>query len=238
MTPIQMVLGTLAVAAGSSLQGLTGFGANLVAVPILLLIDGRFVPGPVVVAGTVLNILASLRARSSDIHPLVRLTILGQLPGAIFAASVLVAMPQRALVLVFSASVLGAALASASGWRPVFNTGTLLASGAASGFFGTLAGIGGPPVALMFQDESGPVLRATMARHFLAGALISMPALALVGRLGPQDLMIALSLLPGTFVGFALSGRLTRTTDRRSVRPLVIGLSAVSAIAVAVRELF
>lgn len=232
-----MMLGALAVAAGSSIQGLTGFGSNLLAVPLLLLIDQRFVPGPIVVAGTVLNILSAIRADSSEIHPKVRLTILGQVPGAILAASVLAAMPQRTLTVLFAASVFGASLASASGWRPPFNAGTLVGAGAASGFFGTIAGIGGPPVALMFQDQSGPTLRATLARHFLAGALISIPALALVGRLGPGELLISLALLPGTFIGFAVSGHLTRLIDGRAVRPLVIGLSALSAVAAAAKEL-
>lgn len=236
--PGEMLLGALAVAAGASIQGLTGFGSALVAVPLLLLLDPDFVPGPVVVAGTVLNILSTLRADSSDIHPSVKLTILGQLPGAILAATVLAAMPQRTLTLIFAGSVLLACLASASGWRPPFNRGTLVGAGTASGFFGTMAGIGGPPVALMFQDESGPVLRATLARHFLAGALISIPALASIGHLGPPDLLIALALLPGVFLGFMASGRLTRLIDGGAVRPLVIGLSALSAIAVLLRELF
>lgn len=237
MTPVEMLLGALAVAAGSSIQGLTGFGSNLLAVPLLLLIDQRFVPGPIVIAGTALNVLLAIRAESSDIHPKVRLTILGQIPGAIVAACVLAAMPQRTLTLLFAASVLLASLASASGWRPPFNAGTLLGAGAASGFFGTMTGIGGPPVALMFQDESGPTLRATMARHFLAGAVISIPALVIVGRLGPRELLISLSLLPGTLVGFAISGPLTRLFDGRAIRPLVIGLSALSAVAVAAKEL-
>lgn len=237
VTPGALLLGALAVAAGSSIQGVTGFGSNLLAVPLLLLIDERFVPGPIVVAGTVLNLLMATRADPSEINPKVRLTILGQLPGAIMAALLLAAMPQRALILAFAGSVLLASIASASGWRPPFNKGTLIGAGAASGFFGTMAGIGGPPVALMFQDESGPTLRATLARHFLAGALVTIPALIVVGRLGLEDLLIALALLPGTFLGFSLSGRLTRMADTRTVRPLVIGLSALSAVAVAAREL-
>lgn len=232
-----MMLGALAVAAGASIQGVTGFGANLLAVPLLLLIDRRFVPGPVVVAGTVLNILAALRADSGDIHPMVRLTIVGQLPGAVLAAAVLAAMPQTTLTLVFAGTVLAASIASASGWRPPFRPAALIGAGAASGFFGTMTGVGGPPVALMFQDESGATLRATLARHFLAGAAISIPALALAGRLGPADLLISLSLLPGTLVGFALSGQLTKRLDGAAIRPLVIALSALSAIVVVVREL-
>jgi uncharacterized membrane protein YfcA len=232
-----MVLGALAAAAGASLQGFTGFGANLVAVPLLLLIDPRFVPGPVVVAGTLLNLLSSIRADSSDILPDVRWTIGGQLPGAAGAAMVLAVLPQRPLTLVFAGAVLIAAAASVSGWHPPVNHPILVGAGIASGFFGTMTGIGGPPVALLWQDAGGPALRASLARHFLAGALISLPLLVVAGRLGPSELLVALALIPGTLLGFAFSGRLTQMFERSSVRPIVIGLSALSAVVVAVREL-
>jgi uncharacterized protein len=237
VTSGDLVLGALAVAAGASLQGFTGFGANLVAVPLLLLIDPRFVPGPVVVAGTLLNLLSSIREDSRDILPDVRWTIGGQLPGAAGAAVVLAVLPQRPLVLVFAGSVLIAAAASASGWHPPVNHPTLVSAGIASGFFGTMAGIGGPPVALLWQDAGGPALRASLARHFLAGALISLPLLVVAGRLGLSELLVALALIPGTLLGFAFSGRLTQMFEGSSVRPMVIVLSALSAVVVAVREL-
>jgi uncharacterized protein len=237
MTSGDLALGALAVAAGSSLQGLTGFGANLVAVPLLLLIDPRFIPGPVVLAGTLLNLLSSFRADSSDILPDVRWTIAGQLPGAAAAALVLAAAPQRLLTLMFAGSVLIAASASASGWHPPVNHPTLLGAGITSGFFGTMTGIGGPPVALLWQDAGGPALRASLARHFLAGALISIPLLIIAGRLGPNDVLVSLALIPGTLLGFAFSGRLTRMFVGSSFRAIVIGLSALSALAVALREL-
>ena len=207
------------------------------AVPLLLLIDPRFIPGPIVVAGTVLNLLSSYRAESSDILPDVRWTIAGQLPGAIGAAIVLTTTPQRLLTLVFAGSVFLAAMASASGWHPPVSNPTLVGAGIASGFFGTVAGIGGPPVALLWQDAGGPALRASLARHFLAGALISIPLLIVAGRLGPNELLVSLALIPGTVLGFAFSGRLTRMLDGRSVRVMVIVLSALSAVAVVLREL-
>ena len=237
MSPLQIGAGALAVAVGASLQGLTGFGANLVAVPLLLLIDPQFVPGPILLCGTVLNILSSIRADSADVLPDVRWTITGQLPGAVAAAIVLATAPQKTLTLVFAASILIAALASASGWRPPVNRPILLGAGLTSGFFGTIAGIGGPPVALLWQDAGGPALRASLARHFVAGAIVAIPLLILAGRLGPEEAALGLALLPGTILGFALSGPITRRVDAARIRALVIALSAVSAVAVALREL-
>lgn len=41
---------------GCALQGAVGFGADLVAAPLLVLIDDRLVPGPTIVATGVLNL--------------------------------------------------------------------------------------------------------------------------------------------------------------------------------------
>ena len=145
-------------------------------------------------------------------------------------------MPPRGLILLFAAIVLAAAGASASGWHPPVNNSVLLAAGACSGFFGTAAGIGGPPVALLWQDKAGPVLRATLARHFIAGAIFSIVFLVFAGRLGLHDVAIALALVPGTFLGFAVSGRVLKVFDPGALRALVICLSAASAVAVALKE--
>ena len=40
-----------------------GFGANLVAAPLLVLLSRGFVPGPVIVASGVLNVLLALAQR-------------------------------------------------------------------------------------------------------------------------------------------------------------------------------
>ena len=237
MTAGEMALGALVVAVGASLQRLSGFGSSLVAVPLLLLIHPRFVPGPIVVVGTLLNVLVSLRTDSTDVLPDVKWTIAGSLPGSAAAAVVLTATPSKLLTLVFAGSVFVAAVASASGWRPPVNTPTLFGAGVTSGFFGTIAGIGGPPVALLWQDAGGPALRASLARHFLAGALISIPMLMLAGRLGLDEAGFALALVPGTIAGFAISGRLARVLNAAGVRVMVIVLSMASAVAVAVREL-
>ncbi len=55
MSVIEVVAGCLVYAIGCTLQGVLGFGANLLAVPILALINPDFVPGPVLLINPLLS---------------------------------------------------------------------------------------------------------------------------------------------------------------------------------------
>ena len=65
---------------------------------------------------------------------------------------------------------------------------------------GTAGGIGGPPLALVYQDRSGPEIRSTLAVAFLVGTGISLVALFFVGKLEWEHVLLALQLLPGLFL--------------------------------------
>ena len=88
---------------------------------------------------------------------------------------------------------------------------------------GTVAAIGGPPIALVYQYASGPRIRATMALYFTLGTVLSLAALWLAGAFGRHELALAAVLVPGTVLGFLASGPLLRRVDAGRLRPLVLG---------------
>lgn len=184
MILIEAVLAALVLAVGSCLQGAVGFGVNLIATPLLLLLDDTFVPAPVIVASALLNILIMRREGAGSVDPRVHVAIVGQVVGAVPAGLVIAAVPTRSLSLLFAGCVLAAVALSASGLHPRPTRPTLVGAGAASGFMGTLSGIGGPPIALVYQRADGPTLRGTLARFFLVGTAVSLTTLAVVGARG------------------------------------------------------
>lgn len=237
MTPLQAVIGALVMAAGAYLQGAVGFGSNLVAAPLLALIDADFVPGPVIVASVLLNILVMRREGRAAVDRRIHAAIVGQLPGAIVAGVVLASLPESGLSILFAVLVLTGVGLSVVGWHFRPTTRTLVGAGLASGFMGTVTGIGGPPIALVYQRADGPTLRGTLSRFFLAGAVVSIPTLLVVGELDSESVVPTLALLPGTVAGFTLSAHLARRIDKGHARPVVLVLSAVSAAAVLLREI-
>jgi uncharacterized membrane protein YfcA len=131
--------------------------------------------------------------------------------------------------------VLVAVVMSVLGWRIDRTPGTLTAAGALSGVMGTISSVGGPPVAMLYQDARGAMVRGTLSAIFGVGALVSILLLAAVGRFGRQEVVVSLILLPGVVVGFVSSRWTAHWLDRGFVRPAVLALSAGSAIAAIVR---
>jgi uncharacterized membrane protein YfcA len=177
------------------------------------------------------------REGSAAFDPTVNAALVSQVPGALLAGLVLASLPERGLSLLFAAMVLIAVGVSAAGWHLRPTRKTLAGAGVAAGFMGTISGIGGPPVALVYQRASGPTLRATLARFFLVGGVVSFVVLAVSGQVDGDNLRACLVTVPASIAGFAVSAPFARRLDRGSVRPYVLGLSGVAAVAVVVREL-
>lgn len=233
----EIVAAFAVMAAGGCLQGAVGFGSNLIAAPLLLLVDDAFVPAPIVVGSFVLNALMIRREHAGHFDPTVKPAMVAQVPGALAAGLVISSLPERELSLLFAGLVLVAVAISAAGWHLRPTRATLVAAGSAAGFMGTISGIGGPPVALVYQRSPGPTLRATLSRFFLVGGMVSLAVLAVSGAVDGDSLRACLITVPASAVGFAASTPLVRRIDRGSVRPYVLGLSSLAAVAVVVREL-
>lgn len=96
--------------------------------------------------------------------------------------------------------------------------------------------IGGPPLALLYQREPGPRVRATLGAYFVLGALLSLGALAAAGHVNGRQLAVGTALVPFLVAGFAASGPLRRVLDARGLRTPVLALSAGSALLLVARS--
>ncbi|HEX2149115.1 MAG TPA: sulfite exporter TauE/SafE family protein [Actinomycetota bacterium] len=238
LEPFSIVLSALAAAAGSLVQGSVGFGFSLISAPLMALIDPRLVPGPATVASAALNLMTLYRTRGGPADWRgVRWAGAGLVPGTVAAGVMLAAMSAHFVAVTVGVLVLIAVLLSAAGITIRRSAGSMLTIGMVSGFMGTVATVGGPAMALAYQHDSGPVIRATLNRFFLAGTVITVAVLIPAGKLGPEHLLAGLAMVPGVAVGFLAAQRLHDRVDAGWARPAVLGMSAVSSIAVLVREL-
>ena len=90
-------------------------------------------------------------------------------------------------------------------------------------------------MALLYQRESGPRIRGTLSGHFVIGALVSLVALAAVGRYGRVEITLSIALVPPVLVGYLASGWIRGSVERAGVRPLVLGLSSLAALGILYR---
>ena len=93
-------------------------------------------------------------------------------------------------------------------------------------------------MALLYQDESGTRLRGTLAGFFVVGVSISLVSLALIGRLGQEELKLALILQPGILIGFSASSRAIEWLDGGHTRSAVLTVATVMACVVILNELY
>jgi uncharacterized protein len=220
------------IAAGALIQAALGFGFALVCAPVLAVIAPQFVPGPILLSSCVLSAGVALRElRHIDLRG-VALALLGRIPGAWLGAMALALAPRSAVELAFGAIVLAAVWMSVAGPRVARTNQTLVVAGVVSGVMGTMAAIGGPPIALVYQHEHGPRLRATLSAYFTLGSVVSLAALASAGQFELRQLSQAALMLPPMALGFACGGLGRSWLDAGRTRVGVLIVAAVSGIAV------
>jgi uncharacterized membrane protein YfcA len=226
-----------AVLVGAIVQGSIGFGLNLIAAPVLALVDPTLVPGPAIVIAFVFTALLAVRERRDIDLRGVRWALYGRVPGSVVGALAVAALSPRALSLGIAAAVIEAVAASASGASVTPTRTVLVGAGALSGVMGTASSIGGPPMAMALSGSTGAALRGTLSAYFLLGTLLSVALLAAVGEFGARDLEASAILLPPLLVGFALSRLVTPHVDGARLRTAVLVVSTLAAVSVVVSTL-
>lgn len=234
---LSLILAFFISSCGALLQGSVGFGLGLISVPLLLLIDPVYVPGPVLLAAFFLNFLIFLRERNAVQIKGLHWAVLGRIVGAIFGAMILITIPPKSLSMMFGVMVLLAIGISLVGFHPKMTSTNIFGAGVASGIMGTTSSIGGPPMALVYQKQEGPTIRGTLSGIFIFGTIISIIALVIIGSFGLREMKATVVLLPGVLLGFLLSNRSIEILDRGFIRPAVLITSAIFGIVVILRNL-
>jgi len=229
---LQLVLASLLVAFGCFVQGALGFGLALIAAPLLFLIHPALVPGPILFLAMVISLIIVWRNRSGLAIGELGNALVGRLPGMALALWILGFASRDLLSLILGASVLLGVAASLSHWHLTPTRNKLLAAGFLSGFMGTSTSIGGPPMALVYQNARGQRVRANLGGFFLIGTVMSVAGLALLGHFGRQELLLSLALTPAALAGLALSRHAVSWVDAGRVRPVLLVLCTLSALAV------
>jgi uncharacterized protein len=225
----------LAVFLGALVQSATGFGLGLLAAPLLSLLDPAVMPGGLLIVTATLPVLSMLNERRYiDWHGF-GWAIAGRAIGTVGGIWVLAHLPLRGLQVGVGLMVLAVVLVSVRKVRARTSRVTLVAAGVVSGVTGTATAIGGPPVALAYQEAAGPRIRATLAAFFFAGTVLSLTSLVLAGQLHRHAVVGGLELIPFMVAGFALSGPLRHYLDKGRIRTAVLTLAAASAVVLVVR---
>jgi uncharacterized protein len=237
VTPLGFAVVALAVLLASCLQSSIGFGMGMLAAPVVALVDPALLPGSIVLLGTLVTLIVTVRERA---HVDLRGTgwaLTGRVPGTVVGSLLVAFLPERGLTLLLAGVVLLGVVLTSFGWAPHPRPPALVLAGATSGVLGTATAIGGPPMALVWQRSSGAQLRGTMGGFFLVGSTLSVVGLTLVGAIDGHVLLTTAWLAPAVVLGYACSRLVNRLLDARRLRLTAIAVSAFGALLLIAQQL-
>lgn len=226
-----------ATAIGAMMQGAVGFGMNLVTVPVLALVQPKALPVTVIMLGIPISIgMARYEWKSVD-RAGVAWMIAGRVPGSVGGALIVATVSTAALQAIAGGIVFALVIASVATPPLSVRRGTQMAAGVVSGVTGTSAGIGGPPLALLYQHHPGPTMRSTLAAAFMFGTALSLVTLGAAGQVGADQVFLGAGLAPVVVAGSVAGRRFHRFLELGWLRPTVLVFAGLTAVGALIRAL-
>lgn len=238
MTESIDILAIIIVTLGLGVQAWIGLGFGLLSAPLLYFISPDYVPGPILLLGFVLSALVVLRNYQQMNWQRILPACLARIPGAWCGALLLASLPQNLVSILFGLSLLMAIQVTRSRVNLAPTPGILSIAGFFSGLLGTATSVGGPPMAMAYQQSDRLTTRNDLALFFLITTPVSLIMLAINDYFSWQTFMLTLPLLPGVFLGYKLAGFVSRQFPGANVKPFIIGLCTLAATGILLKGLW
>jgi uncharacterized membrane protein YfcA len=219
----------------AALHSTVGFGFALLSVPILSLLNPVFAPVPQLLVVFPLTLAIVWRERHAVEVRSTLWIFVGRVPGALVGV---------ALLKVASASVLDVLMSSMviSGVVIVVSHGTFrrtpareVVAGVASGTMAMVSAIGGPPIALLYRNDTGPTVRANLGLVFAIGVCITLSVRTAAGEVSWDEVVVGLALLPAVGLGLRASRSLIPRVDGPRLRNFIVVVAGAAAALLLVR---
>ncbi|GHD16295.1 hypothetical protein GCM10007147_04230 [Nocardiopsis kunsanensis] len=228
------VAGT-AVLAGAVVQSSVGVGLGLVAAPVISFLDPSLMPGAMLITVVLLPALTLIQEWRHVDWRGIAWGVPARVPGTVLGVAVVAVLEPRTLAAVVGVMVLAAVVLTMWSFRVRITPASIVTAGALSGLAGTATSIGGPPMALLYQYEDPPRVRATLAAFFLAGSTFSLGALTIGGQIETRTVVAGVVAVPLVAVGFVLGNVLRGRVSPRVLRLGMLGVVSLSAVGLLVR---
>jgi uncharacterized membrane protein YfcA len=233
-----LLLANAVVLLACVVQASVGLGFAMIAVPMLVLIDSNYAPGPSLFVMMFLSAAMVTEGRKDiDFHGF-RALLPGLLAGTVAGAIAARAISPALFEVVFGSLVLTALVVGRTHYSPPTSPVVLGAGGFAAGLMGTVSGMHGPPLAIVYRHSEPAQARATIALVLVIAGLQSLVSLHFVGRFGVYEVLAGLWLLPGLIVGYGLSILARNRIPEGVARTLMILIAATSGMILLGRRFF
>ena len=221
----------------AAVQGVAGVGFAMIAVPVLALLDPRLAPVPQLLVVIPLTLYMAWQERHAVDMSGIGWIIVGRFPGLFVGLALLAVATQQVLDAFIGTVVVVAVVVIATGFKVHRTRTTKFAAGVAAGTTGVVASIGGPPVALLYNDDEAATIRSTLAAVFTIGLTLSLLGRAATGAITAMDVRISLVLFPAVVIGYVVARRIRGRVPATAIRTIILVVSATAGVGLLVRAL-
>jgi uncharacterized membrane protein YfcA len=233
---IDIIIANIVVGFAAFIQTTTGVGFAMIAVPLLVLIDLSYAPGPALFVMLFLAVaMVAGSWRDVDRQGFWAL-IPGLLVGTLVGSRLLGMLSSETFGLVFGLIVLAGLALGQIGFAPKRSVPIDASGGFLSGTMGTISGIHGPPLVVLHQRSTPAVARATIAFVFVIASVLSLISLNAAGYFGRDEAIAGLALLPGLTIGFVVASTGRRFISEAVARNAMLAIAAISAVILIARS--
>ena len=218
---------------GAITQSAIGIGFGIPA-GILVMLEPSMVPSCIILMGSFLALSNAMLSYKDIIKIDLIYSYTGRVIGSILAMPLIfLTLGTDYYLIIFGLLLLIATYLSAKKWNIVATKKNITIAGTASGLMGTLTGIGGPPMAIVYQNSSAPKVVATLNMFFGIGALFSVLLFVYFDLINLPEVMKSIYLAPGLVVGTYIGRRrIVREFVNRNLKNLIIAVCFISAFVI------
>jgi uncharacterized membrane protein YfcA len=224
------------------LQGISGFGSGLLAVPILALWFPISVLTP---ALSVINIIVGgwiyWKNREAARPSQWKWLILSGVIASLISGSLLLTVNEQLIKLILGFVILAVALILASGKQlpTAEHAPGHIAVGTGSGLLNGLMTLGGPPIVLFLANARIPKqqFRATLSLFFCCIAIANVANFSRQSIYAEPHLYLILTLLPCALIGASVGHRLQHQVSERRFRQFTLVLMILSGLSVVIQSI-
>ena len=219
----------------AALHSTVGFGFALLSVPILSLLNPVFAPVPQLLVVLPLTLAIVWRERHAVEVRSTLWIFVGRVPGALIGVALLKMASASALDVLMSLMVIAGVVIVVSHRAFGRSPAREVVAGIASGTMAMVSAIGGPPIALLYRNDTGPTVRANLGLVFAIGVCITLSVRTAAGEVAWDEVAVGAALLPAVWLGLRASRILIPRVDGPRLRNLIVVVSGGAAVLLLVR---
>ncbi len=222
-----------AIFVGATAQSSVGIGFGIPGC-IIILTDPSMIPISIVLMGTFLAFSNALLNLKDILLKDLIYSLSGRVIGTFLSVPLIaLTIGTNNFLIIFGIVLLITIPLSALKWNLKANKKNIVIAGTCSGFMGTLTGVGGPPMGIVYQNSESRNVVATLNMFFGLGALFSVIVLANMNLLNTTIAIKCLFLAPGLVMGIVF-GRLeiVKKFVKIKFKLLILAVCVVSSLLV------